>query len=243
MSDLLKKCEKYFLKQGGHDKFLRVIQYSMRIWVDLAKTHSDKLGKERTDSWIKMFNLVKRNLSATRRACRIGKQITVLHTLFKLIYNYKSYKNKKFNKFGNFYYVLFRAINCLLATTFFSLDHIFWAYLAGLHRNRDLTSRVAIINDYVWLSSSTTNIIYNLIEMSLTQKRTSVLLENLKNLNEEKNKFVSKESIQEELKSASDVIEDLSLDIVKHFCDVCVNFGFIFSVLYIIWIINIFLIG
>lgn len=214
MDHFAKNFEKLLLTHSGHDKALRAIQYSMRIWLALTKNYQTNLGKERANSLIETFNLVKRSMSAARRCCRFGKQLSVLQTVYRLIAGFKQAKTRKFNKFGNIYYVIFRCVNNLLASVFFSLDHIFWAYLVGLHKNRDLVGRVGIISDYVWISSSICSIIYSCVEMSLIQQETNTKIESKSDKN----------GLEVSLGKSDRKIDDLALDIVKHICDICVNF-------------------
>ena len=67
------------------------------------------------------------------------------------------------------WYVTLRSFSNLLGMAFFALDHIFWAYLIKIHRNKPLIAIVAKASDYIYIVSGLLNISTSCIEMHYLQ--------------------------------------------------------------------------
>lgn len=154
-----KLSTQYLAKTSGHDKVVRFIQYSTRFVVPLIHRYAHLIKPGNPEAFAtaseKILKKTRRELSTARRTLRFFKQLQVLWSVYKLVKNFS--KNKasaeaKFSKLANPCYVTLRSINNVLASAFFSLDHVFWAYLIGLHRNRELLGRVGDITDYIWIA-------------------------------------------------------------------------------------------
>ena len=60
--------------------------------------------------------------------------------------------DSEYSKFASPTWLAFKCASNILAAVFFSLDHVFWAYLIKLHSNRDLTNKVGEVTDYIWIT-------------------------------------------------------------------------------------------
>ena len=97
-----------------------------------------------------------------------------------MIEKYNQNKNKlDGSKDGNLSYLLLKLINGISGIAFFSIDHVFWAYLAGLHKNRDLVKKVGDIADYLYILQSLVSITTNLIDMYYLQREIRELDSNI----------------------------------------------------------------
>lgn len=68
------------------------------------------------------------------------------------------------------WYVTLRSFSNLLGMAFFALDHIFWAYLIKIHRNKPLIAIVAKASDYIYIVSGLLNISTSCVEMHYLQR-------------------------------------------------------------------------
>ena len=164
----------YMAHDSGHDKIVRFVQYSTRFLTPLVHRYGRFFDSKNPEKFAKscevIFNSLRRELSTARRTLRIFKQISVLWTVYRLVVNYptnKSMPDSEFSKFASPTWLIFKCASNLLAGVFFSLDHVFWAYLIKLHSNRDLTNRVGKITDYIWITQSIFNVCFELTEMRL----------------------------------------------------------------------------
>lgn len=213
---------------NGHDKFVRVVQYSVRIIRHLT-TELESQNKETPtkftfinyDSVLKTLNTTAKTQSVTRRACRLFKQIQVIKGIFTLFQKYKDrrqfYKNcssqekkdKIYEKDFNRLYLSLKIVNLACATIFFTLDSVFWLYLIGVYKDRPTMGKIQDFIDWVWMVQCTAVVGYDTIEMNLSRKKL-----NQKNLSSEE-----KEKIK-------DRIGECGLDIVKSISDGFCAIGF-----------------
>lgn len=135
---------------------------------------------ETNEEYQKFFKEIRREFSLTRRTLRWFRQLPVLYNSWKLVMKYmKEYEKVKGTKDGNPWYVFLRAFNGFLAAVFFTLDHIFWAYLAKLHRNQKLVNKVGDIADWIYITQSIMTICTNSIEMHYMQQEALQLRDQL----------------------------------------------------------------
>lgn len=182
----LKRGQKFHLNVIAFDKLIRFIQYSTRF----LKVIPEKLlanglmEPENEKDWQDLLRKFRREFSLCRRTLRFFRQLQILNSSYKLLEKYFKgpEPGKKPTKESNPFYVLFRTLNSLLALCFFSMDHIFWAYLAKLHRNWDLVKKVGDISDYIWIIQSLLSITTNIMEMYYDRQRATPMgLECIKN--------------------------------------------------------------
>lgn len=175
----------------------------------------------------------KRELSTARRTLRIFKQFQVLWTVFKLIKNFKKNQKIPFKKEGCLQYVILKSINNILASIFFSLDHVFWAYMIKLHRNRDLVGKVGDFCDYVWIVQSCANITMCMVEMGINQAHIKKLRKRIRKLRKfsfKSNEEDEDEGVKEEdkivskIESLEEANAEIPLEVIKSVCDSIVNF-------------------
>lgn len=230
----------YMGTSGGHDKVVRFIQYSTRFIIPIIHRYSHLLNPKNPEKFAKNYEKIlkktRRELSTARRTLRLFKQIQVLWTVYKLIRNFPENKKKadaKFSKYANPCYVTLKCANNFFAAIFFSLDHVFWSYLIGLHRNRDLVGRVGDICDYIWITQNCFNIAMKLVEMQLNQSKIKNLEKELLKLSEiRESKWTSKnesrrKKLLRQVAKLEDTNNELPLEIIKSFCDSIVSTPFL----------------
>ena len=140
------------------------MQYSTRFlkYLPIALLRFNLLSPDSEKEYQEALNTIRKDLSVGRRTLRWFKQIQVILNMYKLLQRYLN--SKPGSKESSSWYFAIKMINSALAVVFFSLDHIFWAYLIKLHRNRELVNRVGDISDYIYISQSILSIITNCID-------------------------------------------------------------------------------
>ena len=98
---------------------------------------------------------------------------------------------------------------------------MFWGYLAGLHKNRDLVGRVGDIADYVWISQSIANISLCCVQMGLSGEHVNRLKKLIKkNLKSGKAKDLEEvDSMVAKIRELQEDSSELPLEMIKSVCD------------------------
>lgn len=153
------------------------MQYSTRFlkYLPIALLRFNLLSAESEKQYQEALNTVRRDLSVGRRTLRWFKQIQVILNMYKLLQRHLN--SKPGSKESNTWYVAMKMANSALAVVFFSLDHVFWAYLIKLHRNRALVNRVGDISDYIYIAQSILSIGTNCIDAHYTKENHGLLSE------------------------------------------------------------------
>lgn len=216
---------------------MRFVQYSTRFVIPAIYNTTEyfKMDPKIAKRYDRILTLTRKELSIARRTVRIFKQMQVLWTVYKLIKNFRKNREIPFKREGYVSYVILKSINNILASVFFSLDHVFWSYLIRLHRNKDLVGRVGDICDYVWIVQSCANMSLCLIEMGINQSHINKLNKKMKKINKEmkkskkienseiENKKSELEKLAEKVRNLESTNSELPLEIVKSICDSIVN--------------------
>lgn len=188
------------------------MQYSTRFLKELPEFMyaRELITKETNDEYQSMLRKVRRELSFARRTTRWFRQFQVLYNAYRMIERYfNQYEKVKGTKDGNFAYIVIRTINSILAAFFFTLDHIFWAYMANLHRNKKLINKVGDIADYIYITQSLLTICQNSIELHYLQRDMLALN--------------SDDPVQaQKLAAKRQLVTEVSLESIKNFTDMLV---------------------
>lgn len=126
--------------------------------------------KEGGKEWTTALNAVRRELSLTRRTLRFFRQIQIIDGILKTIQRYSDPKSKPGTRETNLVYMGLKVINSILAVAFFTMDHVFWGYLARVHRNQNLVKKVGDISDWIYITQSFITITTNSIDSHYAQK-------------------------------------------------------------------------
>ena len=149
-----------------------MVQYSTRVLTAIPELLMDRgfITKEQSKEWTTSFSAVRRELSLTRRTLRFFRQIQIIDGIIKTIKRYSDNKTRAGSRETNLLYMGLKVVNSALAVLFFTLDHVFWAYLARVHRNQKLVNKVGDISDWIYIAQSLITISTNSMDSHYAQK-------------------------------------------------------------------------